>query len=46
MISNLSKGNRAMVKIILGFAQNTKYILPDESFSGTHDINYFIINII
>ena len=34
MISNLSKGNRARVKIILGFAQNAKYILLDEHFSG------------
>lgn len=34
MISNLSKGNRARVKIILGFAQNAKYILLDEPFSG------------
>lgn len=34
VISNLSKGNRARVKIILGFAQNAKYILLDEPFSG------------
>lgn len=34
MISNLSKGNRARIKIILGFAQNAKYILLDEPFSG------------
>lgn len=34
MISTLSKGNRARVKIILGFAQNAKYILLDEPFSG------------
>ena len=34
IISNLSKGNRARVKIILGFAQNAKYILLDEPFSG------------
>ena len=34
MISNLSKGNRARVKIILGFSQNAKYILLDEPFSG------------
>lgn len=33
-ISNLSKGNKAIVKIILGFAQNSKYILLDEPFSG------------
>lgn len=34
IISDLSKGNRARVKIILGFAQNAKYILLDEPFSG------------
>jgi len=34
MISTLSKGNRARIKIILGFAQNAKYILLDEPFSG------------
>ncbi|MEG0857883.1 MAG: ABC transporter ATP-binding protein [Terrisporobacter sp.] len=33
-ICDLSKGNKARVKIILGFAQNTKYILLDEPFSG------------
>ena len=30
-ICNLSKGNKARVKIILGFAQESKYILLDES---------------
>lgn len=34
IISDLSKGNRARVKIIVGFAQNSKYILLDEPFSG------------
>lgn len=34
IISDLSKGNRARVKIILGFAQSAKYILLDEPFSG------------
>ena len=34
IISTLSKGNRARIKIILGFAQNAKYILLDEPFSG------------
>ncbi len=29
-ISDLSKGNRARIKIILGFAQESKYILLDE----------------
>lgn len=33
-ISKLSKGNKARVKIILGFAQGAKYILLDEPFSG------------
>ena len=33
-ISNLSKGNKARIKIILGFAQGAKYILLDEPFSG------------
>ncbi|GAA0861503.1 ABC transporter ATP-binding protein [Paraclostridium tenue] len=33
-ISNLSKGNVARVKIILGFAQNAKYTILDEPFSG------------
>lgn len=33
-ISKLSKGNIARVKIILGFAQNAKYTLLDEPFSG------------
>ncbi len=33
-ISSLSKGNKARVKIILGFAQNAKYTLLDEPFSG------------
>ena len=33
-VSDLSKGNRAKVKIIIGFAQNSKYILLDEPFSG------------
>ncbi|WP_270659518.1 ABC transporter ATP-binding protein [Paraclostridium bifermentans] len=33
-ISELSKGNIARVKIILGFAQNTKYTILDEPFSG------------
>lgn len=34
MIHELSKGNIARVKIILGFAQNPKYLLLDEPFSG------------
>ena len=34
MISKLSKGNKARVKIIIGFAQRAKYILLDEPFSG------------
>lgn len=34
LISSLSKGNKARVKIILGFAQNAKYTLLDEPFSG------------
>jgi ABC-2 type transport system ATP-binding protein len=34
LISKLSKGNKARVKIILGFAQNGKYTLLDEPFSG------------
>ncbi len=33
-INSLSKGNIAKVKIILGFAQNAKYTLLDEPFSG------------
>ena len=33
-ISDLSKGNRARIKIIIGFAQESKYILLDEPFSG------------
>lgn len=33
-IANLSKGNIARVKIILGFAQNAKYTILDELFSG------------
>ncbi|MGL5752327.1 MAG: ABC transporter ATP-binding protein [Paraclostridium sp.] len=33
-INSLSKGNVAKVKIILGFAQNAKYTLLDEPFSG------------
>ena len=34
MISKLSKGNKARVKIVIGFAQRAKYILLDEPFSG------------
>ena len=34
MISRLSKGNKARVKIIIGFAQRAKYTLLDEPFSG------------
>ncbi|GAA3649391.1 ABC transporter ATP-binding protein [Asaccharospora irregularis] len=34
LISSLSKGNKARVKIVLGFAQNAKYTLLDEPFSG------------
>lgn len=34
LICSLSKGNKARVKIILGFAQNAKYTLLDEPFSG------------
>ncbi|MGL4797316.1 MAG: ABC transporter ATP-binding protein [Paraclostridium sp.] len=33
-INSLSKGNIAKVKLILGFAQNAKYTLLDEPFSG------------
>ncbi|XZK75779.1 ABC transporter ATP-binding protein [Clostridium perfringens] len=33
-INNLSKGNIARVKIILGFARNPDYLLLDEPFSG------------
>lgn len=33
-ISELSKGNIARVKLIIGFAQNSKYLLLDEPFSG------------
>lgn len=33
-ISELSKGNKVRVKIIIGFAQRAKYILLDEPFSG------------
>lgn len=33
-ISTLSKGNIARVKIVIGFAQNAKYTLLDEPFSG------------
>ena len=33
-IANLSKGNIARVKIILGFSQNAKYTILDEPFSG------------
>ncbi|MEQ8156688.1 MAG: ABC transporter ATP-binding protein [Clostridiaceae bacterium] len=33
-ISELSKGGAARVKIITGFAQNSKYLLLDEPFSG------------
>lgn len=33
-IVELSKGNIARVKIILGFAQNAKYTILDEPFSG------------
>lgn len=33
-IADLSKGNVARVKIILGFAQNAKYTILDEPFSG------------
>lgn len=33
-IQDLSKGNIARVKIILGFAQNAKYTILDEPFSG------------
>ena len=34
IICKLSKGNKARVKIIIGFAQRAKYILLDEPFSG------------
>ena len=34
VIDNLSKGNIARVKIILGFCQDSDYILLDEPFSG------------
>lgn len=33
-ISKLSKGNKARVKIIIGFSQRAKYTLLDEPFSG------------
>ncbi|WP_300351276.1 ABC transporter ATP-binding protein [Clostridium sp.] len=33
-INNLSKGNLARVKLILGFARNPDYLLLDEPFSG------------
>lgn len=33
-ISQLSRGNRARIKIIIGFSQNSKYILLDEPFLG------------
>lgn len=33
-VNSLSKGNVAKVKLILGFAQNAKYTLLDEPFSG------------
>lgn len=33
-ICKLSKGNLARVKLILGFAQDSKYLLLDEPFSG------------
>lgn len=33
-IAKMSKGNIAKVKLILGFAQNPKYLLLDEPFSG------------
>lgn len=34
IIDNLSKGNIARVKIVLGFCQDSDYILLDEPFSG------------
>ncbi|RDY27534.1 ABC transporter ATP-binding protein [Romboutsia weinsteinii] len=34
IIDNLSKGNIARVKLMLGFCQDAKYILLDEPFSG------------
>ncbi|HBG2772693.1 TPA: ABC transporter ATP-binding protein [Clostridioides difficile] len=34
IIDNLSKGNIARVKLILGFCQNPEYILLDEPFTG------------
>ena len=34
MINKLSKGNKARVKIVIGFAQRAKYTLLDEPFSG------------
>lgn len=34
IIDNLSKGNIARVKLILGFCQDSDYILLDEPFSG------------
>lgn len=33
-IDELSKGNKARVKLIIAFSQNSKYILLDEPFSG------------
>lgn len=34
IIDNLSKGNIARVKLIIGFAQKPEYLLLDEPFSG------------
>lgn len=33
-ISELSKGNKSRVKLIIGFGQKSKYLLLDEPFSG------------
>lgn len=33
-ISELSKGNRSRIKIVIGFSQNTKYLFLDEPFLG------------
>lgn len=33
-VNELSKGNKARVKLILGFGQKSKYLLLDEPFSG------------
>ncbi|TQQ84746.1 ABC transporter ATP-binding protein [Peptacetobacter hominis] len=34
IMNNLSKGNMARIKLIIGFSQGAKYLLLDEPFSG------------